>query len=240
MKKVADKQNRKNHTKCPFAQSKHNLEATAVEFLPFDQQLHLVVADADMNLQVLQFDPDSTRVGGGGGGEVEGWMVEVLLPLPFIPTLSLVPSVSLVSSSSFFPFLHSSLPSSLPSFGLSFHLKHCIANALQIQNQNPAPACSTNPPSTPATPHILASRPISPFPAINNRYLHTGHTRQRKRRRRYHPCAYTWSIDTTSPPNPPHLPIRHSRPHSTNRRLLSPPQQSPLLPCFHPRLPMFS
>jgi cleavage and polyadenylation specificity factor subunit 1 len=43
-----------------FARSKHNLEAMAVEFLPFDQQLHLVVADADMNLQVLQFDPDST------------------------------------------------------------------------------------------------------------------------------------------------------------------------------------
>ena len=43
-----------------FARSKHNLEAMAVEFLPFDEQLHLVVADADMNLQVLQFDPDST------------------------------------------------------------------------------------------------------------------------------------------------------------------------------------
>ncbi|CAN9345534.1 unnamed protein product [Alternaria alternata] len=44
-----------------FARSKHNLEAMAVEFLPFDQQLHLVVADADMNLQVLQFDPDNPK-----------------------------------------------------------------------------------------------------------------------------------------------------------------------------------
>ena len=43
-----------------FARSKHHLETIAVDFLPFEQQLHLVVADADMNLQVLQFDPDST------------------------------------------------------------------------------------------------------------------------------------------------------------------------------------
>lgn len=43
-----------------FARSKHSLETIAVDFLPFEEQLHLVVADADMNLQVLQFDPDST------------------------------------------------------------------------------------------------------------------------------------------------------------------------------------
>ena len=43
-----------------FARSKHNLETMAVEFLPFDEQLYLIVADADMNLQVLQFDPDRT------------------------------------------------------------------------------------------------------------------------------------------------------------------------------------
>ena len=42
-----------------FARSKHSLETVAVDFLPFEEQLHLVVADADMNLQVLQFDPDS-------------------------------------------------------------------------------------------------------------------------------------------------------------------------------------
>ncbi|KAL1794582.1 hypothetical protein ACET3X_006398 [Alternaria dauci] len=44
-----------------FARSKHNLEAMAVDFLPFDEQLHLVVADADMNLQLLQFDPDNPK-----------------------------------------------------------------------------------------------------------------------------------------------------------------------------------
>ncbi|CAA9957479.1 SFT1 Pre cleavage and polyadenylation specificity factor [Pyrenophora teres f. maculata] len=44
-----------------FARSKHNLETIAVDFLPFDQQLHLVVADADMNLQILQFDPDNPK-----------------------------------------------------------------------------------------------------------------------------------------------------------------------------------
>lgn len=43
-----------------FARSKHSLEAIAVDFIPFEEQLHLLVADADMNLQVLQFDPDST------------------------------------------------------------------------------------------------------------------------------------------------------------------------------------
>jgi cleavage and polyadenylation specificity factor subunit 1 len=43
-----------------FGRSKHNLEVLATDFLPFEQTLHLVVADADMNLQILQFDPDST------------------------------------------------------------------------------------------------------------------------------------------------------------------------------------
>lgn len=43
-----------------FGRSKHNLEALVVDFLPFEQTLHIVVADADMNLQVLQFDPEST------------------------------------------------------------------------------------------------------------------------------------------------------------------------------------
>ncbi|USP76958.1 uncharacterized protein yc1106_04232 [Curvularia clavata] len=44
-----------------FARSKHSLETVAVDFLPFEEQLHLVVADADMNLQVLQFDPDNPK-----------------------------------------------------------------------------------------------------------------------------------------------------------------------------------
>lgn len=42
-----------------FGRSKHQLEVMGAEFLPFEKQLHMVIADADMNLQVLQFDPDS-------------------------------------------------------------------------------------------------------------------------------------------------------------------------------------
>ncbi|KAJ5026847.1 CPSF A subunit region-domain-containing protein [Bipolaris maydis] len=44
-----------------FARSKHSLEAIAIDFIPFEEQLHLLVADADMNLQVLQFDPDNPK-----------------------------------------------------------------------------------------------------------------------------------------------------------------------------------
>ena len=42
-----------------FSRSKHYLECMTTEFLPFDEQLHIIVADADMNLQVLQYDPES-------------------------------------------------------------------------------------------------------------------------------------------------------------------------------------
>lgn len=42
-----------------FGRSKHHLECITTEFLPFDEQLHVVVADADMNLQILQYDPES-------------------------------------------------------------------------------------------------------------------------------------------------------------------------------------
>jgi cleavage and polyadenylation specificity factor subunit 1 len=41
-----------------FGRSKHHLETLTADFLPFDQQLHLIAADADMNLQVMQFDPE--------------------------------------------------------------------------------------------------------------------------------------------------------------------------------------
>lgn len=41
-----------------FGRSKNHLECITAEFLPFEEQLHIVVADADMNLQILQFDPD--------------------------------------------------------------------------------------------------------------------------------------------------------------------------------------
>jgi cleavage and polyadenylation specificity factor subunit 1 len=43
-----------------FGRSRNVLEVLAAELLPFDKQLHLIVADADNNLQVLQFDPEST------------------------------------------------------------------------------------------------------------------------------------------------------------------------------------
>ena len=42
-----------------FGRSRHLIEVMATDFLPFEKQLHIIVADADMNLQVLQFDPDS-------------------------------------------------------------------------------------------------------------------------------------------------------------------------------------
>jgi cleavage and polyadenylation specificity factor subunit 1 len=42
-----------------FGRSRHHLEAMAVDFMPFEQQLHIIAADADMNLQILQFDPES-------------------------------------------------------------------------------------------------------------------------------------------------------------------------------------
>ncbi|KAF1912529.1 protein CFT1 [Ampelomyces quisqualis] len=48
-----------------FGRSKHYLECMTAEFLPFEEQLHIVVADADMNLQVLQFDPDHPKSMGG-------------------------------------------------------------------------------------------------------------------------------------------------------------------------------
>ncbi|KAH7076539.1 protein CFT1 [Paraphoma chrysanthemicola] len=48
-----------------FGRSKHHLECITTDFLPFDQTLHIIVADADMNLQVLQFDPDHPKSMGG-------------------------------------------------------------------------------------------------------------------------------------------------------------------------------
>lgn len=42
-----------------FGRSKTRMEVMGADFLPFENQLHLIVADAEMNLQVLQFDPDS-------------------------------------------------------------------------------------------------------------------------------------------------------------------------------------
>lgn len=44
----------------PFSKSPQNIEVTAADFLPDGKQLYMVVADADCNIHVLQFDPDST------------------------------------------------------------------------------------------------------------------------------------------------------------------------------------
>lgn len=44
----------------PFSKSPQNFEVTAADFLPDGKQLYMVVADADCNIHVLQFDPDST------------------------------------------------------------------------------------------------------------------------------------------------------------------------------------
>lgn len=44
----------------PFSKSPQNIEVTAADFLPDGKQLFMVVADADCNIHVLQFDPDST------------------------------------------------------------------------------------------------------------------------------------------------------------------------------------
>lgn len=35
------------------------MEVLAAEFLPFEGQLYLVVVDADLDLHVLQYDPES-------------------------------------------------------------------------------------------------------------------------------------------------------------------------------------
>ncbi|KAF2196300.1 hypothetical protein GQ43DRAFT_436136 [Delitschia confertaspora ATCC 74209] len=44
-----------------FGKSRSKMEVMAAEFLPFEKQLHFIVADADCNLHVLQFDPDQPK-----------------------------------------------------------------------------------------------------------------------------------------------------------------------------------
>ncbi len=43
-----------------FGRSRNHLEVLGADFLPFEKQLFLVITDADLNIQVLQYDPDST------------------------------------------------------------------------------------------------------------------------------------------------------------------------------------
>lgn len=44
-----------------FGKSKAHMEVMAAEFLPHDKQLCLMVADADCNLHVLQYDPEHPK-----------------------------------------------------------------------------------------------------------------------------------------------------------------------------------
>ncbi|KAF2118574.1 CPSF A subunit region-domain-containing protein [Lophiotrema nucula] len=48
-----------------FGRSRTRLEVMAADFLPFEKSLHIIIADADMNLQVLQFDPENPKSMGG-------------------------------------------------------------------------------------------------------------------------------------------------------------------------------
>jgi len=43
-----------------FGKSPHRIEVVAADFLPDGKQLYMVVADADCNLHILQFDPERT------------------------------------------------------------------------------------------------------------------------------------------------------------------------------------
>ena len=44
-----------------FGKSAIRLEVMAADFLPHEDQLFLIVADAECNLHVLQFDPERTQ-----------------------------------------------------------------------------------------------------------------------------------------------------------------------------------
>ncbi|KAF2874977.1 CPSF A subunit region-domain-containing protein [Massariosphaeria phaeospora] len=48
-----------------FGRSRNNLEVMDAEFLPHEKLLHVIVADADMNLQILQYDPENPKSMGG-------------------------------------------------------------------------------------------------------------------------------------------------------------------------------
>jgi cleavage and polyadenylation specificity factor subunit 1 len=43
-----------------FGKSTAHMEVTAVEFLPYQKQLYILVADSDKYVHVLQYDPEST------------------------------------------------------------------------------------------------------------------------------------------------------------------------------------
>lgn len=41
-----------------FGKARSPQEVLNAEFLPFEKQLYIIIADADCNIHVLQFDPD--------------------------------------------------------------------------------------------------------------------------------------------------------------------------------------
>ena len=41
-----------------FGKSRSHMEVMAADFLPHEKQLYMVVADADCNLHILQYDPE--------------------------------------------------------------------------------------------------------------------------------------------------------------------------------------
>lgn len=44
-----------------FGKTRTNLEVVAADFLPFDRQLFIVIADGDCNIHVMQFDPNHPK-----------------------------------------------------------------------------------------------------------------------------------------------------------------------------------
>lgn len=42
-----------------FGKSASKMEVMAAEFLPYEKQLYILVGDADKNIHVLQYDPES-------------------------------------------------------------------------------------------------------------------------------------------------------------------------------------
>lgn len=44
-----------------FGKTRTNMEVVAADFLPFDRQLYIVIADGDCNMHVMQFDPDHPK-----------------------------------------------------------------------------------------------------------------------------------------------------------------------------------
>lgn len=45
----------------PLGRSQTQMEVMAAEFLPFEQQLYILIVDAEMNLHVLQYDPENPK-----------------------------------------------------------------------------------------------------------------------------------------------------------------------------------